>query len=94
MEWLLAPVVLAGLVVIALGGGEPENRNPVPDGGEGTPHLPAACVVTAGRAYRFPTVARPTAARNRLIGRILLVIAAGVCLLFLVAIALVLKVGG
>ena len=74
MEWLLllAPVVLAGLVVIATGGGSPENRDPVPGG---APVLPAAYVVTARPS--------PTVARDPLVGRILLVIVAGVFLLFL-----------
>ena len=77
MEWLLllAPVVLAGLVVIATGGGSPENRNPVPGGSDGAPGLPTAYVVTARPS--------PTVARDPLVGRILLMIVAGVFLLFL-----------
>lgn len=70
--------LLAGLVALAIAGRWLENRNPVPDGGDGTPRVPAARVVTAQLV--------PTVAWNRLIrpilGPILLVIAgAGLFLL-------------
>ena len=90
MTWLVAPVILAGLVVIAIGGGSPENRNPVSDGSDAALSVPAACVVTARRSYHFPTVAHPTVAWGQLIGRILLVIAAVVGLLFIAVIVLAL----
>jgi hypothetical protein len=58
--------LMAGLVVLVIAGRWLEKRYPVPDDGDGTPHLPAArAVVTARRAYLFPTTTW-----NRLIGRL------------------------
>ncbi len=62
--------LMAGVVVLVVAGRRLEKRNRAPDGGDGTLRVPAACVVTARRAYRFPTVAW-----NQLIGPTLLVIA-------------------
>jgi len=66
--------LMAGLAVLVIAARRLEKRNrhtsPVPDGSAGKPCVPAACVLTARRAYRFPT-----AAWNRLIGPTLLVIA-------------------
>ena len=68
--------LMAGLVALVIAGRWLEKRNSVPDGGDGTLHVPAACVVTARRAYRLPMVAW-----NQLTGPALLVIA-GVGLFF------------
>jgi hypothetical protein len=61
--------LVAGLVVLVIAGLRLEKRNrrtnPVLDGGDGTPRVPTARVVTAQRACLFPTVAW-----NRLIGRL------------------------
>lgn len=56
----------AGLVALAIAGQWLEKRYPVPDGGDGTPRVPTAqAVVTARRAYLFPT-----STWSRLIGRL------------------------
>jgi asparagine N-glycosylation enzyme membrane subunit Stt3 len=77
--------LMAGLVALVAAGRRLEKRNPVPDGGDGALHVPAACVVTARRAYRFPPVAW-----KQLIGPTLLVIA-GAGLFFLGCAGLVLR---
>lgn len=59
--------LMAGLVVLVIVGRRLEKRNPVPDGGDGTPRVPMARVVTA---HLFPTVPW-----KQLIGPILLVLA-------------------
>jgi hypothetical protein len=84
--WSLA-VMVAVPAVLAAYGLWMMRRNPVPDGGDATLHVPAACVVTARRAYRLPEDP-PTVARNQRIGRTLLVIGVGACLLFLAVIYL------
>lgn len=81
--------LMAGLVALVIAGRWLEKRNSVPDGGNDTLRVPAACVVTARRAYRFPMttwnrlIGRLAAVTwNQLIGPILLVIAgAGLFLL-------------
>lgn len=60
----------AGLVVLVTTGLWLEKRRPVPGGGDGTPRVPMARVVSARLAYRLATVAW-----SRLIGRTLLAIA-------------------
>jgi hypothetical protein len=58
--------LMAGLVALVIVGRRLEKRYPIPDGGDGTPRVPTArAVVTARRAYLFPT-----ATWNRLIGRL------------------------
>jgi hypothetical protein len=61
-------------------------RRPAPNDGDATPHVPAACVVTADRAYRLPTADPPTVAWGRIIGHILVVIGVGACVLLALAI--------
>ena len=68
--------LMAGLVALVIAGRRLQKRNPVPDGGDGMLRVPAACVVTAQRSYRLPTVAW-----NQVTGPALLVIA-GVGLFF------------
>jgi hypothetical protein len=67
---LVFMALMAGLVAPVIAGRWLEKRHPVPSGGDDTPRVPAARVVTARRAYRFPT-----ATWNRFIGPTLLVIA-------------------
>lgn len=69
--------LMAGLVALVIAGRWLEKRHSVPDGGDGALRVPAACVVTARRSYRFPTVPW-----KQLIGPTLLVIA-GVGFFFL-----------
>jgi hypothetical protein len=81
--------LVAGLVILVIAGLRLESRNrrtiPVLDSGDGMPRVPAARVVTAQRAYRFPTTTwnrligrLATVAWNQLISPTLLVIAGGV----------------
>jgi len=81
--------LMAGLVVLVAAGLRLENRNRVLVGGDGTPRVPTARVVTARRAYRLATVAW-----NQLSGRMLLVIAgAGLFCLGAVGCAMVVATG-
>jgi hypothetical protein len=74
--------LMAGLVVLVAAGRWLEDRDTAPNGGDATLRVPAACVVTARRAYRFPTTTwnrfigrLATVAWNQPIGSTLLVIA-------------------
>jgi hypothetical protein len=63
-----------------------------PNGGDDAPHVPAACVVTTERTYRFP-VASPPVAWGRIIGHILVVIGVGACVLLALTVVLMVTVG-
>jgi len=57
--------LMAGLVALVIIGRWLEKRDSAPDGGDATLRVPAASVVTARRAYRFPTTTW-----HRFIGRL------------------------
>ena len=74
--------VFAGLAVFGWWLAKP---SPIPNDGDAPLHVPAACVVTARRAFRFPPVASPPVAWGRIIGGTLLVIGVGACVLIAIA---------
>ena len=74
--------VFAGLAVL---GRWLVKHSPAPNDSDAAPHVPAACVVTTERAYRFPPVASRPVAWGRIIGHILVVIGVGACVLLLIA---------
>lgn len=77
---------MAGFAVLAVFGRWLVKRRPVPNDGDATLHVPAACVVTTERTYRFPPVASRPVAWGRLIGYTLLVIGVGACALIALAV--------
>jgi hypothetical protein len=80
-DLILTAVVFALLAVV---GWLLANSSPVANDGAAPPHVPAACLVTARRTFRFP--AAPRVAWNRFIGFTLLAIGGGACaLIFFVA---------
>jgi hypothetical protein len=86
MEWMLEFILpsafwMAVFAALAFFGWQLKKHSPDPDGSDAAPHVPAACVVTTERTYRFPPVASPPVAWGRIIGDILLVIGVGACVL-------------
>jgi hypothetical protein len=77
---------MAGFAVLAIFGRWLVKRGPVPNDGDAAPHVPAACVVTTERTYRFPPVASRSVAWGRVIGHILVVIGVGASVLLALAI--------
>ena len=74
--------VFAGLAVF----GRWLVKRPAPNRSDDAPHVPGACVVTTERTYRFPPVASPPVARERIIGHVLVVIGVGACVLLAITI--------